>query len=908
MSPDPGLTTCTRADSFLEQSCQEVLVEAAAVVERARDALPGIEAYDGCLDEIQRSIRDPRNEQAQREVMVCLEPNIDAIKAFYDVSKEIGTTSAMRDGCERAHKPGIQNDLSYFRRLVVINGGNNQLERFSDTPLSTLSLFVANHFPMLRVVINAVESALNKDPNAHCIVAQIANSCGVNLPSHRSRDPHLVVPTMRTLTGAILLYDHTSPEGAFRASKSDIKIKKCLKELAYLKASMTLSSTPSSSRVVISTIPPHPTSCARCWTNNWLVFPCNFTGRPDMALCDNNEEARVLIDTDAGVDDAVALIMALHGFPEDAVVGITTVFGNVGLAQANHNIAHVLQAIHRTDVPVVSGASRPIIAKVTEETWEGHGDDGLGGAAGRVDAALMTTATKNDAVHMLIEKAREHRGELIVVALGPLTNIALAILLDPSFVSSLKLLVFMGATARGEGNSTPHAEFNVGCDPEAAEIVLQHCTADKLYVMPFETTMDHTLPWKVFDDIFDDATCKNGSYIRRICQFYKNFEPSGAFGPCDAYAVAMLLHPQFITKSRTVRGRIHLTHDDMRGANIWEDVAKDNLKESTANATLVTEVDRNIFENLMRHAGVDDAVALIMALHGFPDTVVGITTVFGNVGLSQANHNVTHLLQVLDRTDVPVARGACRPIVAQVSEKRWDGHGVDGFGGISGTVDVTLESATMKNDAVQMLIQKAHEYRGELTVIALGPLTNVALAMLLDSSFVSSLKRLVIMGATARPGGNITPHAEFNIGCDPEAAEIVLQHCTADKLYIMPLETTRANCLTWNEFDDIFQNAQSTMGSFIYRMWQVSKKNAPSGTFTPCDAYAVAMLLHPAFITESRCVRGRIHLTKDEKRGASDWDDVKPDANKANGSGNATLVTGIDRDIFKQLLRRLVTE
>lgn len=270
------------------------------------------------------------------------------------------------------------------------------------------------------------------------------------------------------------------------------------------------------------------------------------------------------------------------------------------------NIDSILEACGRTDVPVHSGASKAIVASVSEERWPGHGPDGLGGMSGSPDASspLLVAARKNDAVHTLVDLAHRHKGELVVFALGPLTNVALATLIDPSFMDNVKQIVVMGGTSRGEGNLTKHAEFNVGCDPEATNIVLQHSeSADKVLVLPFETSTDHAIPWTTFDRVFpEDAKSANAAYIRRIWSFTKAFANEFGFVPCDAYAVAMLLHPEYVKTARAVRGSVHLAPDELRGASMWTEVSTfdgQNQQLQQANATLVTEIDGDIFVQLL---------------------------------------------------------------------------------------------------------------------------------------------------------------------------------------------------------------------------------------------------------------------------------------------------------------------
>lgn len=247
------------------------------------------------------------------------------------------------------------------------------------------------------------------------------------------------------------------------------------------------------------------------------------------------------------------------------------------------------------------GAARPIVASVTDERWGGHGPDGLGGAAGlaqveaEVEAEAQRLARRNDAVHALVELGHAHRGELVVVAIGPLTNVALAMLLDPAFADNLQQLVVMGGLSRGEGNTTAHAEFNVACDPEATAIVYQHCSADKLVVVPFETCTDNTLSWETFDAVFHDAAKPTAAYVRKVWGFTREFSPRG-FVPCDAYAVAVLLHDKYVKTAKRVKGTIHLAPGERRGACVWDE----DCKPSEANVTLVTEVHQDIFVELLK--------------------------------------------------------------------------------------------------------------------------------------------------------------------------------------------------------------------------------------------------------------------------------------------------------------------
>lgn len=172
-----------------------------------------------------------------------------------------------------------------------------------------------------------------------------------------------------------------------------------------------------------------------------------------------------LIDTDLGSDDAVALIMALQS-PEADVKAITTVSGNVHVTQATRNTLYVVD-LCGSDVPVYAGAASPMVERhVDAEFFHGHG--GLG--TRRYDPPETRTAEATHAVQAIIDTARNYPG-LVLVTLGPMTNVALALKQAPDIVDNISRCVVMAGAAATYGNITPAAEYNVWCDPEAARAV-----------------------------------------------------------------------------------------------------------------------------------------------------------------------------------------------------------------------------------------------------------------------------------------------------------------------------------------------------------------------------------------------------------------------------------------------------
>jgi purine nucleosidase len=176
----------------------------------------------------------------------------------------------------------------------------------------------------------------------------------------------------------------------------------------------------------------------------------------------------LLIDVDTGIDDAFGLLYALAA-PKTNIVGVSTVAGNVSLNHATRNTRAVLALAGRADIPVWSGAASPLLQSARDAS-DIHGATGLG------YATLPEPAPATDAPHAvdaILAASRAHDGGLVLVATGPLTNIALAIARDPELPRRLKSLVVMGGAFACSGNVTAAAEFNIWHDPEAASMTFR---------------------------------------------------------------------------------------------------------------------------------------------------------------------------------------------------------------------------------------------------------------------------------------------------------------------------------------------------------------------------------------------------------------------------------------------------
>ncbi|HQY31352.1 MAG TPA: nucleoside hydrolase, partial [Thermomicrobiales bacterium] len=174
----------------------------------------------------------------------------------------------------------------------------------------------------------------------------------------------------------------------------------------------------------------------------------------------------IILDVDTGVDDALALGLA-HQLPDLNLIAATTLAGNIDVEHSTANTRNVLAFIGAGDVPVYRGASRPL-ARAARDAAHYHGQNGLGDASFPESTAAVLPER---GPAMIIRLAREMQGELVLIAVGPLTNIAIALNVFPDLPSLIKRLVIMGGAFDVPGNVTPHAEFNIWADPEAAQQV-----------------------------------------------------------------------------------------------------------------------------------------------------------------------------------------------------------------------------------------------------------------------------------------------------------------------------------------------------------------------------------------------------------------------------------------------------
>ncbi|MDJ0896047.1 MAG: nucleoside hydrolase [Alphaproteobacteria bacterium] len=289
-----------------------------------------------------------------------------------------------------------------------------------------------------------------------------------------------------------------------------------------------------------------------------------------------------IIDSDGGVDDALALCLAAKHLGE-RLRGVIAVHGNVGLRQAADNLATTLAVLGRGEIPIVLGAERPL-ARDPVHAKQVHGADGLGDITGkdRIGDDLPFTCTPARPAYPSVEQALAHWADgpepLTFICIGPLTNMAMILrdrLLDPAQIA--RIVVMGGAIERG--NITPYAEFNAYCDPDAAAIVFASGLA--VDIVPLEPCRKYVLTRDQLDDLTSRTNGLLPAFLWEIHQayidFYRTNRQIDGCLPHDSIAVGCAVRPE-IFRFRHVRVSVETSDADQLGRTRFEFVERSNVR------------------------------------------------------------------------------------------------------------------------------------------------------------------------------------------------------------------------------------------------------------------------------------------------------------------------------------------
>ena len=301
----------------------------------------------------------------------------------------------------------------------------------------------------------------------------------------------------------------------------------------------------------------------------------------------------LLIDTDPGVDDALALLMAFAS-REHEVVGLTVAAGNVGLAHTVRNALKLCE-VAGADVPVFAGAEAPLLHPARDAAFV-HGADGFG------DIGYATPHRAADGEHAalaILRVSHVHAGRLLLVALAPLTNVALALKLDPTLPGRIDRLVVMGGAVTAHGNMTASAEFNIAFDPEAAHIVFS--AFPRVEVVDWEAVVRHAVAHEAIDEWLGADTPQARFYdaISRATRAKAEERRGGRWAAADPLAMAVALQPDGVQEQVERPLAVELTGVHTRGATVvdWR-----REGGGADNAAIVLAYDQARFEAQLQQA------------------------------------------------------------------------------------------------------------------------------------------------------------------------------------------------------------------------------------------------------------------------------------------------------------------
>ena len=307
-----------------------------------------------------------------------------------------------------------------------------------------------------------------------------------------------------------------------------------------------------------------------------------------------SKNRRLWIDTDTASDDAVAIVMALR-HPNTEVIGMSVVIGNVPVEMGVQNALYTAELCGKS-IPVHAGAALPLVRPFATAQHV-HGADGMG------DIGLPLkgrTATSNDAIRAMIDAFRKEPGELELVALGPLTNLALAIRIEPQFASWVKRCVIMGGTGVLPGNATPLSEFNWWIDPEAVHIVLE--SGMKVEMVGWDVSLaDSVIDTDLAEELRNLGPLGQFSIDiqKALRRFIQEVTGRTGFDLPDPIAMAVALEPDIATSEAHLRVEVSLGLGHERGQTIVDHLG--NTKREP-NCRVVYRVDRERFIEMTRKA------------------------------------------------------------------------------------------------------------------------------------------------------------------------------------------------------------------------------------------------------------------------------------------------------------------
>lgn len=320
----------------------------------------------------------------------------------------------------------------------------------------------------------------------------------------------------------------------------------------------------------------------------------------NMAAVGSRRVLNLVIDTDVGSDDAMAIILccAAQRKGEANIQGITCVHGNTSLQNVCANTLKTLHTLGRLDIPVFRGAADSIV-ETFQRAENIHGNDGFGDFHYRDPPDVAQVMQKEHAVNYLTRITSQNPGAMTLLCLGPLTNVALAIRMDPNFCTNVKEIFIMGGNIEGIGNVTAAAEFNFWCDPEAAYVAI-HNMKCPITIFPWEAAYKYgRIPYEWRKNVLGAIESPQAQLMNKVEKLMLDREMYGVWSRCDPLAAAILLVPEVATQIKEVYVSVELHGLNTRGAMVVDHLQKLGFKP---NVTIIERVDLELYKKLLLEA------------------------------------------------------------------------------------------------------------------------------------------------------------------------------------------------------------------------------------------------------------------------------------------------------------------
>lgn len=315
---------------------------------------------------------------------------------------------------------------------------------------------------------------------------------------------------------------------------------------------------------------------------------------------------KVIMDVDTGTDDAIAIMLALLS-PELDVIGICSVNGNRGISFTTENTLRVVEYLGAAQVPVHKGCSLPMVSTLSPGrrnnipyTGPEDPEDNVHGDYVELPPATIKPSAGN-AVSWLIDTLMTSDGDITLIPVGPLTNIAMALRAEPEIAGKIKEIVLMGGGYR-EVNVTPSAEFNFWIDPEAAKIVFD--SGCEITVVPLDATHAAAVPVedaRELRNIGTKAALLTADIIEHRWKGYKNWQPMDDVNTVpvhDALAVCAVINPSVLNPVVPVHGDIDLGGGASDGQSIFD--FDKRIKRAEPNVKVALGADRKLFSTMLK--------------------------------------------------------------------------------------------------------------------------------------------------------------------------------------------------------------------------------------------------------------------------------------------------------------------